>query len=43
MPGFASQLNDQQIADLANYVRISWGNQAAADVTAAAVEKLRGR
>jgi mono/diheme cytochrome c family protein len=43
MPGFASQLNDQQIADLANYVRTSWGNPAAADVTAAAVGKLRGR
>ena len=43
MPGLASQLNDQQIADLANYVRPSWGNPAAADVTAAAVEKLRGR
>ena len=43
MPGFASQLNDQQIADLANYVRISWGNQAAADVTAASVARLRPR
>ena len=43
MPGFASQLNDQQIADLANYVRTSWGNPAAADVTAASVARLRPR
>jgi len=43
MPGFASVLNDQQIADLANYVRTSWGNQAAADVTAASVARLRPR
>ena len=43
MPGFASLLSDQQVADLANYVRTSWGNQAAGYVTAAAVAKLRGR
>ena len=41
MPGFASLLSDQQVADLANYVRTSWGNQAVADVTPAAVAKLR--
>ena len=41
MPPFASQLNDQQIADLANYVRTSWGNAAAPNATAAAVAKLR--
>ena len=41
MPGFAAQLNDQQIADLANYVRGSWGNQAPANTSAAMVAKLR--
>jgi mono/diheme cytochrome c family protein len=42
MPSFAGQLNDQQIADIANYVRASWGNQAPANATAAAVARLRG-
>jgi mono/diheme cytochrome c family protein len=41
MPSFASQLDDQQIADLANYTRTSWGNGAAPDGTAAMVAKLR--
>lgn len=41
MPAFAAQLSDAQIADLANYVRTSWGNAAAPNVTAAAVAKLR--
>jgi mono/diheme cytochrome c family protein len=30
MPGFAWKLDDQQIADVATYVRNSWGNQAPA-------------
>jgi len=42
MPSFAAQLNDQQIADLANYARTSWGNTATANATAAMVAKLRG-
>jgi mono/diheme cytochrome c family protein len=29
MPSFAGRLSDSQVADLANYVRTSWGNQAA--------------
>lgn len=41
MPAFGSQLNDQQVADLANYVRSSWGNQASANASAADVAKLR--
>ncbi|HQR24965.1 MAG TPA: c-type cytochrome, partial [Steroidobacteraceae bacterium] len=41
MPSFASQLSDQEIADLANYVRTSWGNTAAANATAAEVAKRR--
>jgi cytochrome c553 len=28
MPSFAGRLSDSQVADLANYVRTSWGNQA---------------
>ncbi len=41
MPSFAAQLTDQQIADLANYVRTSFGNIAAPDATAGMVAKLR--
>jgi len=41
MPSFAPQLSDQQIADIANYVRTSWGNAAAANATATMVAKLR--
>lgn len=40
MPGFASRLDDDQIADLANYLRQRWGGQAA-DITAPQVAKLR--
>lgn len=29
MPDFSSQLSDQQIADVLNYIRNSWGNSAA--------------
>ena len=42
MPAFAGQLNDQQVADLANYLRTSWGNAAPANTTAAMAERLRG-
>lgn len=41
MPAFAGQLDDQQIADIANYVRTSWGNTASPNSTAAMVAKLR--
>ena len=40
MPAYSKQLSDQQIADVANYIRNSWGN-AAALVTAAQVAKAR--
>src|SRR5215475_3361345 len=40
MPAYAKQLSDQQIADVANYIRNSWGN-AAPLVTAAEVAKAR--
>lgn len=41
MPGFAQQLDDQQIADMANYVRTSWGNAANPNTTGAMVAALR--
>jgi mono/diheme cytochrome c family protein len=41
MPSFAKQMSDQQIADLANYVRMSWGNVAAPNASAAIVAGLR--
>jgi mono/diheme cytochrome c family protein len=40
MPAYAKQLSDQEIADVANYIRNSWGN-AAAPVTPAQVKKAR--
>ena len=40
MPGYAKQLSDQQLADVTNYIRNSWGNAAPA-VTAEQVGKLR--
>jgi mono/diheme cytochrome c family protein len=33
MPSFAGRLSDHDIAELANYVRTSWGNRAAANAT----------
>jgi len=41
MPGFADVLSDQQVADLANYLRSAWGGQKA-DVQPAAVAASRG-
>lgn len=40
MPSFGWRLNDQQVADVANFVRSSWGNKAPA-VTASDVAKVR--
>ena len=40
MPAYAKQWSDQQIADVTNYIRNSWGNAAAA-VTPAQVAKAR--
>src|SRR5712671_1255242 len=40
MPAYAKQLSDQQIADVTNYIRNSWGN-AAPPVTPAQVKKAR--
>jgi len=40
MPGFATVLSTQQIADVANYVRTSWGNGAPANATQEMVASL---
>ena len=42
MPAYAKQLSDQEIADVTNYIRNSWGN-AAPLVTPAQVRKARMR
>ncbi len=41
MPSFKDQLTDQQVAEIANYIRTSWGNSAAPNVTSAMVAKMR--
>lgn len=41
MPAFGSRLNNQQIADITNYVRTAWGNKGVADTTSAQVQKQR--
>ena len=41
MPGFAGSLSDEDVADLANYVRTSWGNAAAPNATPAMVATWR--
>jgi len=40
MPGFADKLSDQQAAELANYLRMSFGGQTG-DVAPATVRALR--
>lgn len=40
MPGFSAKLNDQQVADLANYLRVNWGGQNA-NVQPADVASIR--
>ena len=42
MPSFAWKLTDQEIADVATYVRNSWGNSAP-EVSARAVAHMRGK
>ncbi|WP_447594442.1 cytochrome c [Aquipseudomonas campi] len=41
MPGYGWKLDDDQLADLANYLRGNWGNQAG-EVSASQVAALRG-
>ncbi|MCO7508055.1 cytochrome c [Serratia fonticola] len=40
MPGFADRLDDEQIAELVNYLRVTWGGLPA-DITAEQVKALR--
>jgi alcohol dehydrogenase (quinone), cytochrome c subunit len=40
MPSFAWRLDDQEVADVVNFIRSSWGNQSA-PITAGDVAKLR--
>ncbi|GBQ71710.1 alcohol dehydrogenase cytochrome c subunit [Ameyamaea chiangmaiensis NBRC 103196] len=42
MPGYSHMLSDQQVADVVNMIRTSWGNRAPANVSAADVAKQRG-
>jgi mono/diheme cytochrome c family protein len=41
MPSFAGRLSDAEIADVANYVRTSWGNQASPNASASMVAAWR--
>ncbi len=41
MPAFGWRLNDQQVADVVNFIRSSWGNSASAGVSADQVAKMR--
>jgi mono/diheme cytochrome c family protein len=41
MPAFGWRLNDQQVADVVNFIRTSWGNTAKAPVSASDVAKVR--
>jgi mono/diheme cytochrome c family protein len=41
MPSFAKQLSNKDIADIANYVRITWGNKAEPDATPQMVASWR--
>ena len=40
MPGFGERLNDDQVAELVNYLRVTWGGLPG-DVTAEQVKALR--
>jgi mono/diheme cytochrome c family protein len=41
MPSFAAQMSNQQIADLVNYIRTSWGNNAPANASVKDIDDLR--
>ena len=41
MPSFGGALNDQEVADVVNYVRTSWGNTTPASLKAGAVDAIR--
>ncbi|SQK76935.1 Gluconate 2-dehydrogenase cytochrome c subunit precursor [Tatumella ptyseos] len=41
MPAFGWRLNDQKVADVVNFIRSSWGNNASSGVTASQVADIR--
>lgn len=41
MPAFGWRLNDQQVADVVNFIRTSWGNTATSTVSASDVAEVR--
>ena len=41
MPGFKDHLSDQQMADVVNFMRKAWGNNAPGTVSASNISKLR--
>ncbi|EHH67732.1 alcohol dehydrogenase cytochrome c subunit precursor [Gluconobacter morbifer G707] len=41
MPGFKDHLSDQQMADVVNFMRKAWNNNAPGKVTASDIQKLR--
>ena len=43
MPSLAGALSDQDIADIANYVRDNWGNDAPTNATPALVASVRSK
>jgi cytochrome c2 len=43
MPSFADQLSNQDIADIANYIRVTWGNRSEPDATPAMVASWRSQ
>jgi len=43
MPSFAATLSDQDVADIANYVRSGWGNHAPTNATPALVASIRSK
>ncbi|MNE96748.1 Gluconate 2-dehydrogenase cytochrome c subunit precursor [compost metagenome] len=42
MPAFGERLDDAQVAELVNYLRVTWGGLPG-DVTAGQVKKLRNK
>jgi hypothetical protein len=41
MPSFAGALADRDVADIANYIRVSWANKASPDASTALVASVR--
>lgn len=41
MPQFGTQLNDEQVANVVNYIRTEWGNKYTTAITPAQVAPLR--